>query len=60
MLPGAVLLLLTAAELARGVRVGRLALLGVYGAVTVMAVLNLIVLGQAHRFFVRYSDNTRA
>jgi hypothetical protein len=60
MLPGALLVLLVAAEMARGITVGRRALLALYGAVTVMTVLNLIILRQAHRFFVEYSDNTRA
>jgi hypothetical protein len=60
MLPGALLVLLVAAELARGIRVGRRALLALYGAVTVMAALNLIILRQAQRFFVAYSDNARA
>lgn len=59
MLLGAIGLLLVVAELARGIRIGRFWLGGLYVATVTMAVLNLLILLQAHEFFLDYSNNAR-
>lgn len=57
--PAAVMLLLVGAELARGARLPRPALVAIYAVAAVSMTVNVIHFGEARRFLAAYSANVR-